>query len=100
MSRDTPKRNLKNLDDPFSQFNGSSVVVRDGDVEKALRKFKKKIQDSGKLEEVRERMEYVKPNIERNDAAKKARHRWLKKVESDELSGRRPPREGQHKRLY
>jgi ribosomal protein S21 len=81
-------------------IKGSKVEVRDGNVEKALRKFKNKIQDSGLLEEVRERMEYVKPNIERTKKANSARRRWLKQVERDELEGRRPPKEGGRKRLY
>ena len=92
MSRDAPKRT--------TQFNGSKVYVNDGNVEKALRKFKNKIQESGKLEEVRERMEYVKPNIAKTQAKNKARRRWLKQVESDELAGRRPSRDGGRKRLY
>lgn len=92
MSRDAPKKGL--------QFNGSRVYVTDGNVEKALRKFKNKIQESGKLEEVRERMEYVKPNIARTQAKNKARRRHLKQVESDELAGRRPARDGTRKRLF
>ena len=63
--RDAPKK--------VTQFNGSRVFVNDGNVEKALRKFKNKIQESGKLEEVRERMEYVKPNIAKTQAKNKAR---------------------------
>ena len=34
---------------------GNSVLVTDGNVEKALRKFKKKVQDSGLLDELRSR---------------------------------------------
>lgn len=92
MSRDAPKRE--------SQFNGSIVYVNDGNVEKALRKFKKKIQDSGKLEEVKARMEYVKPNIVRTQTKNKARRRHLKQVEADELAGLRPAKDGGRKRLY
>jgi ribosomal protein S21 len=92
MSRDTPKRT--------TQFNGSKVYVNDGNVEKALRKFKNKIQESGKLEEVRERMEYVKPNIAKTQAKNKARRRHLKQVEADEMAGRRPARDGSRKRLF
>lgn len=82
------------------KLKGTAVAVKDGNVEKALRKFKNKIQDSGKMEEVRERMEYVKPCVARVAAENKARRRWLKKVEDDELAGRRPSREGTRKRLY
>ena len=92
MSRDAPKK--------AHQYNGSRVFVTDGNVEKALRKFKNKIQESGKLEEVRERMEYVKPTIARTQAKNRARRRWLKQVEADELAGRRPARDGTRKRLF
>lgn len=36
-------------------FYGNSVLVKDGNVEKALRKFKKKVQESGLLDELRAR---------------------------------------------
>ena len=83
-----------------SKTRGLTVVVKDDNVEKALRKFKKKIQDSGILDEVRERMEYVKPNIQRTQDANKARRRWLKRVEQDEILGRRVPRPGKNQRKY
>lgn len=82
------------------KLKGTAVTVKDGNVEKALRKFKNKIQDSGKLEEVRERMEYVKPCVARVAAENKARRRWLKKVDEDVEAGRRPGKEGARKRLY
>ena len=37
---------------------GRLVIVNDGNVEKALRKFKKKIADQGLLQEVRDRQEF------------------------------------------
>lgn len=82
------------------KFRGSTVTVKDGNVEKALRKFKKKIQESGKLDEVKERMEYVKPSVTRVANENKARRRWQRQVEADEIAGRRLPRDGQRRRLY
>ncbi len=79
---------------------GLTVVVKDGNVEKALRKFKKLVQESGILDEVKERMEYVKPSITRVVEENKARRRWLKKIEQQEMSGLRPPKNDQRKRLY
>jgi len=38
-----------------------SVVVRNGDLVKALRVFKKKVENSGHIKELRERKEYTKP---------------------------------------
>lgn len=79
---------------------GTSVIVKDGNVEKALRKFKKKIQESGKLEELREREQYEKPTTTRRLAKNKAVRRYQKQVESDELAGKRAPREGKLRRMY
>jgi small subunit ribosomal protein S21 len=79
---------------------GTTVTVRDGNVDKALRKFKKKIQESGKLEELRERESYQKPTTTRRLAKNKAVRRYQKQVESDELAGKRAPREGKLRRMY
>jgi small subunit ribosomal protein S21 len=62
-----------------------SVVVRDGNVEKALRKFKKKIQESGLLNELRERETYEKPTTERKRKKSVARNRWRKQLRSQQL---------------
>jgi small subunit ribosomal protein S21 len=43
----------------------NSVRVVDGNVEKALRKFKKRIQESGLLDDLRAREFYEKPTTER-----------------------------------
>lgn len=79
---------------------GTTVTVKDGNVEKALRKFKKKIQESGKLEELREREQYEKPTTTRRLAKNKAVRRYQKQVESDEIAGKRVPREGKLRRMY
>ena len=62
-----------------------SVVVRDGNVEKALRKFKKKIQESDLLNELRERETYEKPTAERKRKKSVARNRWRKQLRSQQL---------------
>ncbi len=50
----------------FNKFNGSTVYVGDNDtVEKALRKFKKKIEASDLLNELRNRQHYIKPTTRR-----------------------------------
>jgi small subunit ribosomal protein S21 len=64
---------------------GRRVLVQDGNVDKALRKFKKKIMESGLLEEVRGRQEFVKPTVRRKVAQGKARHRWKKHLSSQQL---------------
>ena len=68
-----------------TQVYGCTVYVRNDNVEQALRKFKKKIQDSGLLQEVRDRGEYIKPTIKRKKKAAAAKQRWKKKLASQRL---------------
>jgi small subunit ribosomal protein S21 len=63
----------------------NSVKVQDGNVEKALRKFKKKIIDSGLLDELRSRETYEKPTTERKRKKGAARARWRKQLRSQQL---------------
>lgn len=58
---------------------GLTVEVRNNDINYALRKFKKKIQEDGILQELRERQHYVKPSEKRKKAKAAGRARWLKK---------------------
>lgn len=51
----------------------------------ALRKFKQKVDDSGKLEEVKQRMFFEKPTSERKRKKGAARARWLKKLNEQQL---------------
>lgn len=64
---------------------GRSVLVQDNQVEKALRKFKKKINDSGLLNDLRDREFYEKPTTERKRKKSAARARWLKKLTDQAL---------------
>jgi small subunit ribosomal protein S21 len=73
------RRKPKSADDTV-QIQGLSVEVRNGDFNKALRLFKKKVQEDGILQELREREFYEKPTTKRNKAKKAARNRWLKKL--------------------
>jgi len=66
-------------------IKGRRVQVHDGNVEKALRKFKKKITDSGLLQEIRDRQEFVKPTIQRKVAKSQAKQRWNKHLRSQQL---------------
>lgn len=67
------------------KLHGSSVIVQHDNVEKALRKFKKKIMESGKLQELREREFYEKPTTARKRAKNQAKRRWQKKLEAQQL---------------
>jgi len=64
---------------------GKRVIVHDGNVEKALRKFKKKITEDGLLQEVRDRLEFVKPTTQRKIDKSKAKSRWKKHLRSQTL---------------
>jgi len=61
------------------------VIVKDGNVEKALRKFKKKVQESGLLDELRSRETYEKPTTVRKRKKGAARARWLRKLRDQQL---------------
>ena len=69
----------------MNKLQGRSVQVPDGNVEKALRKFKKKIQLSGLLEELRNREHYVKPTVKRKLKKSAAKNRWRKKLAEQAL---------------
>ncbi len=62
-----------------------SVIVKDDNVERALRKFKKKIQDSGLLQELRDRETYEKPTTLKKRKKSAARNRWQKQLRSQQL---------------
>lgn len=64
------------------RYDGSRVEVQDGKFESALRQFKRKIDANGLIQEVRERMEYVKPTTKRKIAAGRAKSRWRKYLAS------------------
>jgi small subunit ribosomal protein S21 len=66
-------------------LKGSTVYVRNDNVEQAMRKFKKKMQDSGLLQDLRDREFYEKPTATRKKKASAAKNRWKKKVQSQKL---------------
>lgn len=61
------------------------VVNTKDNFDATLRKFKKKVADSGLLQDLRDREFYVKPTIQRKIAKNKARNRWQKYLESQQL---------------
>ena len=68
----------------MKQF-GKKVLVNDGNIEKALRKFKKKVQESGLLDELRSRETYEKPTTERKRKKGAARARLRKQLRDQSL---------------
>ena len=71
------RRENRYMDSP----KGLCIEVRNGDVNKALRIFKKKVQEEGVLQEYKERQHYVKPSEKKRKAKAAGRKRWLKKQE-------------------
>lgn len=67
-------------------LSGSKVEVRNNDFGKALRKFKKKVQEDGILQEVKNREYYEKPSVKKKRAKAAARSRWLKKLSKEKNS--------------
>jgi small subunit ribosomal protein S21 len=63
----------------------NAIEVRDNNVGIALRKLKRKMDESDKLIEVIDRQFYEKPTTERKRKAGAARARWLKKLREQEL---------------
>lgn len=71
------------------QLTGRIVIVSDGNIEKAMRKFKKKIQNSGLLQELRDRETYVKPTTRRKTAKSLAKKRWQRYLAANRLLERK-----------
>jgi small subunit ribosomal protein S21 len=65
--------------------NGSTVYVKNDNVEQALRKLKKRLQDNGMLQDLRDREFYEKPTAARKKKAAAAKQRWKKKLSSQQL---------------
>ena len=65
---------------------GLTVIVGETTpINVALRKFKQKVDDSGILEIVKQRMFYEKPTTVRKRKKGAARARWLKKLSEQQL---------------
>lgn len=64
---------------------GSKVYVKNDNVEQAIRKFKKKIQNSGLLLDLRAKEFYEKPTSVRKRKKAQAKARWRKQLQSQQL---------------
>ena len=64
---------------------GNVVIVHDDNFERAVRKFKKKVTESGLLNELRDRETYEKPTTERKRKKGAAKARWRKKLRDQQL---------------
>jgi small subunit ribosomal protein S21 len=65
---------------------GRVVVLKENEnINSALKRFKRKVEDSGVLDELRDREHYVKPTTARKKAKAAAKARWNKKLKENEL---------------
>jgi small subunit ribosomal protein S21 len=70
---------------PNQKTKGIHVHVVNDQVDKALRKFKKKVLESGLLRDLKEREFYEKPTTARKRAKSAAKNRWQKRIEAESL---------------
>lgn len=68
-----------------NQLSGSTVYVKNDNVEQAIRKLKKRIQDSGLLQDLRDREAYIKPTAAKKRKKAQAKQRWKRKLQSQRL---------------
>jgi small subunit ribosomal protein S21 len=69
-----------------NRIKGKAVVVKEHEnINQALRRFKKKVDESGLLEDLRNRESYIKPTTRRKKAASAAKARWQKKLRDQQL---------------
>jgi small subunit ribosomal protein S21 len=69
-----------------NKLPGTGVVVKENEnINQALRRLKKKVEDSGVLDKLREKEFYEKPTTERKRKKGAAAARWRKKLRENEL---------------
>lgn len=78
------KSNFKKVrrEDMEVMGNAMAVKVVNGQIEPALKLWKRKMKDSGKLDEVKDRREFIKPSaVKRRKRAEAIRTQWHKAQE-------------------
>ena len=69
-----------------NNVRGTAVVLKDGeDINRAIRRFKNKIEEVGTLKTLQKNEFYEKPTTERKRKKSAARARWIKKLEKESL---------------
>lgn len=80
------KKKPRNLMKNNNVMRGTGIVLKEGeDVNRALRRFKNKIEDAGTLKVLQKKEFYEKPTTERKRKKSAAKARWTKKLEKDSL---------------
>jgi small subunit ribosomal protein S21 len=68
------------------KFNGRAITVKEFEnINQALRRFKRKVDDSAVLDDVRKHEFYEKPTTERKRKKGAAKARWNKQLRDNQL---------------
>lgn len=65
----------------YKKYTGLTVEVKHEDVGRALKTLSKKVQETGLLQEIKNRMFYEPPSVKKQRVKKEARIRWVKTVQ-------------------
>jgi small subunit ribosomal protein S21 len=69
-----------------NKIKGSTVTLKENEnINQALRRFKKKVEESGLLDTLRQKEFYEKPTTERKRKKGAAKARWRKKLKDAQL---------------
>lgn len=69
-----------------NKTKGTGVTLKENEnINQALRRFKKKVEDAGILESLRKKEFYEKPTTARKRKAGAAKARWAKKLREQQL---------------
>lgn len=67
-------------------IKGTAVIVKEGeDINRAIRRFKNKVEESGLLKTLQKKEFYEKPTTERKRKKSAAKARYMKKLEKEQL---------------
>jgi small subunit ribosomal protein S21 len=70
----------------YKKSKGTGVTVKDNEnINQALRRFKRKVEEAGTLDVLRSKEFYEKPTTERKRKKGAARARWNKKLRDQQL---------------
>ena len=86
-TRQKNEQTMSNRTRDSKRVCGITVEVRGDDFNRALRTWSKKVQDSGLMKELKDRMSFEKPAIAKQRMKKQARKRWERTVEEMIESG-------------
>ena len=75
----------KNLMKNDMKLEGLTVIVKNDDVNRALKKLKNKMEDCGKLRDLQKKEFYEKPTTARKRKKSAAKARYQKQLEKEQL---------------